>query len=130
MNSYNTIINNVIVNHNLGIVFWYSDEWSTQALNDESGLRYDVISNNTLVNNLGSFKWDASPAHVGTTIQNNVDRGRGGDGAALPAPGQERERRQPGSQPLVRSGSRAALPVGGRPDGSRGLRHGVGAGQR
>ncbi len=72
VNSYNTIINNVIVNHNLGIVFWYSDEWSTQALNDESGLRYDVISNNTLVNNLGSFKWDASPAHVGTTIQDNI----------------------------------------------------------
>ncbi len=72
VNSYNTIINNVIVGHNLGIVFWYSGEWSTQALNDESGLRYDVISNNTLLNNKGSFKWDASPAHVGTTIQNNI----------------------------------------------------------
>ena len=72
VNSYNTIINNVVVGHNLGIVFWYSGEWSTQALNDESGLRYDVISNNTLVNNKGSLKWDASPAHVGTTIQNNV----------------------------------------------------------
>jgi hypothetical protein len=72
VNSYNTIINNVIVGHALGIVFWYSGEWSTQALNDESGLRYDVISNNTLVNNGGSLKWDASPAHVGTTIQNNV----------------------------------------------------------
>jgi hypothetical protein len=72
VNSYNTIINNVIVGHNLGIAFWYSDEWSTQALNDESGLRYDVISNNTLVNNKGSLKWDASPAHVGTTIQNNI----------------------------------------------------------
>jgi hypothetical protein len=72
VNSYNTIINNVIVNHNEGIVFWYSGEWSTQALNDESGLRYDVISNNTLVNNAGSLKWDASPAHVGTTIQNNI----------------------------------------------------------
>jgi hypothetical protein len=72
VNSYNTIINNVVVGHNLGIVFWYSGEWSTQALNDESGLRYDVISNNTLVNNKGSLKWDASPAHVGTTIENNV----------------------------------------------------------
>jgi MYXO-CTERM domain-containing protein len=72
VNSYNTIINNVIVGHNLGIVFWYSGEWSTQALNDQSGLRHDVIANNTLVNNKGSFKWDASPAHVGTTIQNNV----------------------------------------------------------
>jgi MYXO-CTERM domain-containing protein len=72
VNSYNTIINNVVVGHNLGIVFWYSGEWSTQALNDQSGLRYDVISNNTLVNNKGSFKWDASPAHVGTTIQNNI----------------------------------------------------------
>ncbi len=72
VNSYNTITNNVIVGHQLGIVFWYSGEWSTQALNDESGLRYDVISNNTLVNNGGSLKWDASPAHVGTTIENNV----------------------------------------------------------
>jgi hypothetical protein len=72
VNSYNTIINNVIYNHNEGIVFWYSDEWSTQALNDQSGLRYDVIANNTLVNNKGAFKWDSSPAHVGTTIQNNV----------------------------------------------------------
>jgi MYXO-CTERM domain-containing protein len=72
VNSYNTIINNVVVGHNLGIVFWYSDEWSTQALNDQSGLRYDVISNNTLVNNGGSLKWDASPAHVGTTIENNL----------------------------------------------------------
>ncbi len=69
VNSYNTITNNVVVGHNLGIVFWYSDEWPTQALNDQSGLRYDVIANNTLVNNKGSFKWDASPAHVGTTIQ-------------------------------------------------------------
>ncbi len=72
VNSYNTIINNVVVGHHLGIVFWYSGEWSTQALNDQSGLRYDVIANNTLVNNKGSLKWDASPAHVGTTIQNNV----------------------------------------------------------
>jgi hypothetical protein len=72
VNSYNTIINNVIVGHDLGIVFWYSGEWSTQALNDESGLRYDVISDNTLVNNKGSLKWDASPAHVGTTIENNI----------------------------------------------------------
>jgi MYXO-CTERM domain-containing protein len=72
VNSYNTITNNVVVGHNLGIVFWYSGEWSSQALNDQSGLRYDIISNNTLVNNLGSFKWDASPAHVGTTIQNNL----------------------------------------------------------
>jgi hypothetical protein len=72
VNSYNTITNNVIVGHNIGIAFWYSDEWSTQALNDESGLRYDVISNNTVVNNKGSLKWDASPAHAGTTIQNNV----------------------------------------------------------
>jgi parallel beta-helix repeat protein len=71
-NSYNTVINNVVVGHNLGIVFWYSGEWPTQALNDESGLRYDVISNNTLIDNKGSLKWDASPAHVGTTIQNNV----------------------------------------------------------
>ena len=44
----------------------------TQALNDQSGLRHDVIANNTLVNNKGSLKWDASPAHVGTTIENNV----------------------------------------------------------
>lgn len=58
--------------HQLGIVFWYSGEWATQALNDQSGLRYDVISNNTLVDNKGSLKWDASPAHVGTTIENNV----------------------------------------------------------
>jgi hypothetical protein len=72
VNSYNTIINNVLYNNNLGIVFWYSGEWSTQALNDQSGLRYDVIANNTLVNNKGSFKFDASPAHVGTTIQNNI----------------------------------------------------------
>ena len=72
VNAYNTIVNNVVVGHNLGIVFWYSGEWSTQALNDQSGLRYDVIANNTLVNNKGSLKWDASPAHVGTTIENNV----------------------------------------------------------
>jgi hypothetical protein len=72
MNAYNTITNNVIVGHNLGIVFWYSGEWSSQALNDQSGLRYDVISGNTLVDNKGSFKWDASPAHVGTTIENNL----------------------------------------------------------
>jgi parallel beta-helix repeat protein len=72
VNAYNTIVNNVVVGHNLGIVFWYSGEWATQALNDQSGLRYDVISNNTLVNNKGSLKWDASPAHVGTTIENNV----------------------------------------------------------
>ncbi len=72
VNSYNTIVNNVVVGHDLGIVFWYSGEWSTQALNDESGLRYDVISDNTLVNNKGSLKWDASPAHVGTTIENNI----------------------------------------------------------
>jgi hypothetical protein len=72
VNSYNTIINNVIVGHNLGIVFWLSGEWPTQALNDQSGLRYDVISNNTVVDNGGSLKWDASPAHVGTTIENNV----------------------------------------------------------
>jgi uncharacterized protein (TIGR03382 family) len=72
VNSYNTIINNVIVGHALGIAFWYSGEWSTQALNDQSGLRYDVISNNTLVNNKGGIKWDASPAHVGTTIENNI----------------------------------------------------------
>ncbi len=72
VNSYNTIINNVVLGHNLGIVFWYSGEWATQALNDQSGLRYDVISNNTLVNNGGSLKWDASPAHVGTTIENNL----------------------------------------------------------
>jgi hypothetical protein len=72
VNSYNTIINNVVVGHNLGIVFWYSGEWPTQALNDQSGLRYDVIANNTLVNNKGSLKWDASPAHVGTTIENNI----------------------------------------------------------
>jgi parallel beta-helix repeat protein len=72
VNSYNTIVNNVVVGHNLGIVFWYSGEWPTQALNDQSGLRYDVISNNTLVDNKGSFKWDASPAHIGTTIENNL----------------------------------------------------------
>jgi MYXO-CTERM domain-containing protein len=72
MNSYNTVINNVIVGHNLGIVFWLSGEWPTPALNQESGLRYDVIANNTLVNNKGSLKWDASPAHVGTTIENNI----------------------------------------------------------
>ncbi len=72
VNSYNTIINNVIVGHQIGIAFWYSDEWSTQQLNDESGLRYDVISNNTVVDNQGALKWDASPAHVGTTIQNNI----------------------------------------------------------
>jgi hypothetical protein len=72
VNSYNTIINNVVVRHNLGIVFWYSGEWPTQALNDQSGLRYDVIANNTLVNNKGSLNWDASPAHVGTTIENNL----------------------------------------------------------
>jgi hypothetical protein len=72
VNSYNTVINNVIVGHNLGIVFWLSGEWPTDALNQESGLRHDVISNNTLVNNKGSLKWDASPAHVGTTFQNNI----------------------------------------------------------
>jgi Right handed beta helix region len=72
VNSYNTIINNVIVGVSEGIVFWYSDLWPTMALNDQSGLRYDVISNNTVVNNGGSLKWDASPAHVGTTIENNI----------------------------------------------------------
>jgi MYXO-CTERM domain-containing protein len=72
VNSYNTVINNVIVGHNLGIVFWLSGLWPTDALNQQSGLRYDVIANNTLVNNKGSMKWDASAAHVGTTIQNNL----------------------------------------------------------
>jgi MYXO-CTERM domain-containing protein len=72
VNSYNTIVNNVVVGHDLGIVFWYSGEWPTQALNDQSGLRYDVIANNTLVNNAGALKWDASPAHVGTAIENNL----------------------------------------------------------
>jgi hypothetical protein len=72
VNSYNTIINNVIVGNNEGIVFWFSGLWPTMALNDQSGLRYDVISNNTVVNNGGSLKWDASPAHVGTTIENNI----------------------------------------------------------
>ena len=38
-NSYNTITNNVVYGHNLGIVFWYSGKWSSQALNDQSGLR-------------------------------------------------------------------------------------------
>jgi hypothetical protein len=72
VNSYNTITNNVIYNHAVGIDFWMSDEWSTQALQDQSGLRHDVISNNTLVNNVGGIRWDASPAHVGTTIENNI----------------------------------------------------------
>jgi hypothetical protein len=72
VNAYNTITNNVIVGNHLGIVYWYSGEWSTQALNDQSGLRYDVIANNTLVDNAGSFKWDASPAHVGTIIEDNL----------------------------------------------------------
>ena len=82
VNSYNTIINNVVVGHAVGIDFWYSDEWSTQALNDQSGLRYDVIANNTLVNNGGSLKWDASPAHVGTTIQDNLFVAAAGSGAS------------------------------------------------
>ena len=72
VNSYNTVINNVVVGNNLGIVFWMSDEWPTQDLQNQSGLRYDVIANNTLIDNKGSFRWDASPAHVGTTIENNV----------------------------------------------------------
>jgi MYXO-CTERM domain-containing protein len=72
VNSYNTIINNVVFGNNEGIVFWLSGEWPTQALNDQSGLRYDVIANNTVVGNKGSLKWDASPAHVGTTIENNI----------------------------------------------------------
>jgi MYXO-CTERM domain-containing protein len=80
VNSYNTIINNVIVGHQIGIAFWYSDEWSTQQLNDESGLRYDVIANNTVVGNQGALKWDASPAHVGTAIENNVFASAAGTG--------------------------------------------------
>jgi MYXO-CTERM domain-containing protein len=72
VNSYNIITNNVIVGHNQGITFWFSGEWPTAALNNESGLRYDVIANNTVVNNVSALKWDASPAHVGTTIQNNI----------------------------------------------------------
>jgi MYXO-CTERM domain-containing protein len=72
VNSYNTVINNVVVGNNLGIVFWMSDEWPTSDLQNQSGLRYDVIANNTLIDNKGSFRWDASPAHVGTTIENNV----------------------------------------------------------
>jgi len=72
VNSYNTIINNVVYGHAEGIVFWLSDEWSTTALNNESGLRYDIISNNTVINNGVSLKWDASPAHIGTTIENNI----------------------------------------------------------
>jgi Right handed beta helix region len=72
VNSYNTITNNVVVGNNEGIVFWFSGEWPTDALNDQSGLRYDVISNNTVVDDKGSLKWDASPAHVGTTIENNI----------------------------------------------------------
>jgi MYXO-CTERM domain-containing protein len=71
VNSYNTIINNVIYNHAVGIDFWMSDEWST-TLQNQSGLRYDVISNNTLVNNVGGIRWDASPAHIGTTMENNI----------------------------------------------------------
>jgi hypothetical protein len=35
----------------VGIMFWASGLWPTTALNDQSGLRYDVISNNTVVNN-------------------------------------------------------------------------------
>jgi MYXO-CTERM domain-containing protein len=72
VNSYNTITNNVIFGSNLGIVFWMSGEWPSTPLQNESGLRYDVISNNTVVNTKGALKWDASPAHVGTTIENNV----------------------------------------------------------
>jgi hypothetical protein len=65
VNSHNTIVNNVIVNNEWGIQFWKGDFASG------SGLIDDVISNNTLVNNLGAIKWDAG-AHTGTTIQNNV----------------------------------------------------------
>lgn len=65
VNSYNTIINNVIVGNEWGIQFWKGDFASG------SGLIDDVISNNTLVNNLGAIKWDVG-AHTGTTIQNNI----------------------------------------------------------
>jgi len=65
VNSYNTIINNVIVGNEWGIQFWKGDFPSG------SGLINDVISNNTLVNNLGAIKWDTG-AHAGTTIENNI----------------------------------------------------------
>jgi hypothetical protein len=71
VNSYNVIINNVIVGSHQGIVFWNSGEWSG-SLSGETGLRYDVIANNTVVNTNTALKWDASPAHVGTTIENNI----------------------------------------------------------
>jgi uncharacterized protein (TIGR03382 family) len=66
VNSYNTIINNVIVGNEWGIQFWSGD-----FPPGTSGLKYDVISNNTLVNNLGAVKWDAGD-HVGTTLENNI----------------------------------------------------------
>jgi MYXO-CTERM domain-containing protein len=72
VNSYNTITNNVLYNNNLGIVFWMSDLWPTETLQNQSGLRYDVIANNTVVNSQGALKWDSSPAHVGTTLENNI----------------------------------------------------------
>ncbi len=78
VNSHNTIINNVLYGNRLGIVFWWSGTsqgngcaW-TLAQANQSGLRYDTIANNTVVDSHTSVKWDASPAHVGTTIQNNI----------------------------------------------------------
>ena len=130
VNSYNTIVNNVVVGHDLGIVFWYSGEWSTQALNDESGLRYDVISNNTLVNNKGSLKWDASPAHVGTTIENNIFAAAAGTSPALPPSGQERRGNHPRPQPMVRARSGAAVSLARQPDRPRGLRLRIGRRRR
>ena len=65
VNSHNTIVNNVIIGNEWGIQFWKGDFASG------SGLIDDVISNNTLVNNLGAIKWDAG-AHSGTTIENNI----------------------------------------------------------
>jgi hypothetical protein len=67
VNSYNTIINNVLAGNEWGIQFWKGAFPASAG----SGLIQDVIANNTLVNNLGAIKWDAG-AHAGTIVENNV----------------------------------------------------------
>jgi hypothetical protein len=127
VNSYNTIINNVVVGHAVGIDFWYSDEWSTQALNDQSGLRYDVIANNTLIDNAGGIRWDASPAHVGTTIQNNVVLSTAGS-----SPSYLLYAKSVGGITLDHNlwfGPLPAVPLVREPDGSPGLGHRLGHGR-
>ena len=99
-----------------GIVFWFSGEWSTQALNDQSGLRYDVISNNTLVEQPGLAQVGRLAGARGHDHREQHRRRRRGDRADLPPPG---ELARAASPSTTTSGTRRilsqAFPVGRQP---------------